>query len=79
MNTLMVIASLGAMAIGKWTEGAAIVLLFSFSQLLESYSMERTRKAIRSMMDLSPAKATAVRGGFEFAVDRKGIGHRIRA
>jgi Cd2+/Zn2+-exporting ATPase len=79
MNFLMTIAAIGAMAIGKWTEAAAIIFLFSFSELLESYSMERTRKAIRSMMDLSPATATVLRKGLEFSlrVDEVGIGDRV--
>jgi Zn2+/Cd2+-exporting ATPase len=68
MNFLMTAACIGAMVIGKWTEGAAIVLLFSLSQVLESYSMERTRRAIQSLMDISPAIATVLRDGFEFAL-----------
>jgi Cd2+/Zn2+-exporting ATPase len=57
MNVLMTIATIGAMGIGEWTEAAAVVVLFSFALLLESYSLDRTRTAVRSLLELSPKKA----------------------
>jgi Cd2+/Zn2+-exporting ATPase len=57
MNILMGIAVIGAVAIGEWSEGAMVIFLFSVANLLESYSLQRTRKAIRSLMTLSPAGA----------------------
>lgn len=62
MNVLMVIATIGAVFIDKWEEAGAVMLLFSFSHLLERYSMERARNAIRSLMALSPSTATVRRG-----------------
>lgn len=55
MNLLMVIAILGAVAIGEWFEGAAIAFLFAVSLLLESWSVDRARRAIGRLLDLSPA------------------------
>jgi Cd2+/Zn2+-exporting ATPase len=79
MNFLMTIATVGALAIGKWEEGAAVIVLFSLSQLLERYSMERSRKAIRALLNLSPAMATVRRGTqeVEVAVEEVAIGERI--
>ncbi|MBI1805798.1 MAG: cadmium-translocating P-type ATPase [Ignavibacteria bacterium] len=57
MNFLMVIATLGAAAIGKWEEGASVIFLFSVSHILERFSMDRSRKAIQSLMSLSPVMA----------------------
>jgi len=57
MNFLMTIAVIGAAIIGELTEGAATVFLFSLALMLESYSLDRARDAIRSLMDLAPAKA----------------------
>ncbi|QBG46106.1 heavy metal translocating P-type ATPase [Verrucomicrobia bacterium S94] len=57
MNLLMSIAVIGAMLIGEWFEAAAVAFLFSFSLLLESWSVGRARRAIRALMDLTPATA----------------------
>ncbi|TSA22127.1 cadmium-translocating P-type ATPase [bacterium] len=68
MNSLMIVASLGAVIIGQYAEGAAVILLFSVSLLLESASTERTRSAIRSLMKLAPASGTVLRGSTEHTV-----------
>ncbi len=54
MNLLMSVAVLGAIGIGEWFEGATVAFLFSLSLLLESWSIGRARRAIASLMDLSP-------------------------
>lgn len=65
MNFLMSIAAVGAALIGEWAEGASAMFLFSVAQLLESYSMDRARNAIKALMDLSPTEATVKREGRE--------------
>jgi Cd2+/Zn2+-exporting ATPase len=60
MNLLMVIAALGATAIGEWSEAAAVAFLFSMALLLESWSTDRARRAIRTLLDLSPTMARFV-------------------
>lgn len=65
MNFLMAIASIGAIIVGQYAEGAAVIVLFAFSLVLESRSMERTRKAIHSLMRLSPTSVTVIRNGKE--------------
>jgi Cd2+/Zn2+-exporting ATPase len=57
MNFLMVMAVLGALALGEYAEGAAVIVLFAVSLLLEALSTERSRRAIESLMDLSPSTA----------------------
>ncbi|OAT82931.1 hypothetical protein A6M21_08480 [Desulfotomaculum copahuensis] len=65
MNFLMTVAVIGAAAIGQWSEGATVVFLFSLGNLLQSYTMEKTRRSIRELMDLSPREALVRRGGHE--------------
>lgn len=73
MNVLMTTAVVGAAAIGKWSEGAAVVILFSVALMLESYSTARTRRAVQSLLSLSPQQASVVRGGQEQAIDARAI------
>ncbi|MFQ6057647.1 MAG: heavy metal translocating P-type ATPase [Anaerolineae bacterium] len=65
MNFLMTVAILGAMVIGEWEEGALVVFLFSLGETLESYTLDRARNAIRSLMDLAPPEATMKQEGRE--------------
>lgn len=65
MNVLMSIAVTGAFLIGEWREGALVAFLFAVSEWLESYSFDKARNAIRSIMELAPKKATVKRKGIE--------------
>ena len=65
MNALMSIAAIGAIFVGEWAEGAVAMFLFSLGNTLEGYTMDRARNAIRSLMDLSPRRATVVHGNQE--------------
>jgi Cd2+/Zn2+-exporting ATPase len=68
MNTLMTLASAGALAIGAYEEGAMVIFLFALGNLLESATMDRARQAIRSLMELAPREATLLRDGTEASV-----------
>ncbi len=62
MNSLMTIAAVGALAIGEWSEAAAAMVLFAVGNWLEAMTMERARRSIRGLIELSPKEATRVHG-----------------
>ncbi|MHB9068733.1 MAG: heavy metal translocating P-type ATPase [Sedimentisphaerales bacterium] len=57
MNLLMVAAMVGAMILGEWFEGAMVSFLFALSLLLEHWSVERSRRAISSLIEIAPKTA----------------------
>ena len=59
----MLVAVIGAIVIGEWSEGATVTFLFAFAQILEARSMDRARNAIRALMDLTPPEALVRRNG----------------
>ncbi len=65
MNLLMTVAVLGALAIGAWDEAATVAFLFSVAELLESFSLNRARRAIQQLMTLAPDTAW-VKGTSDF-------------
>lgn len=79
MNVLMAAAVIGALGIHEWSEGAAVSFLFALSELLEAYSMDRAKNAVRALMKLTPETAWLKEGsGFrEVPVAEVGIGARI--
>jgi Cd2+/Zn2+-exporting ATPase len=65
INVLMLIAAAGAIALGQWSEAAAVVFLFAMAQTLEIRTLERARLAVRALMALTPAEALVRDGAGE--------------
>jgi Cd2+/Zn2+-exporting ATPase len=57
MNLLMVVAIIGAVILGEWFEGGMVAFLFALSLLLEHWSVERSRRAITSLLAAAPETA----------------------
>jgi Cd2+/Zn2+-exporting ATPase len=80
MNVLMTVAVAGAWIIGEGAEGAAVVFLFALAELLESWSVGRARRAIKSLLALTPETAlrkSATGEPEEIAVGNVKVGETI--
>lgn len=82
VDLLMILAAIGAAAIGDWIEGVVLLFLFSLSGTLEAFAMCRTTRSIESLIQLRPREALLVREGFaeeqRVAVESLHIGDVIR-
>jgi Cd2+/Zn2+-exporting ATPase len=63
IDLLMVLAAAGAAAIGAPFEGALLLFLFSLSNVMQTYAMQRTRNAIAALLKLRPDQAVVKRMG----------------
>lgn len=59
-NTLMSIATLGAIMIGDIQEAVAVMLFYQVGELFQSYAVNRSRKSIADLMDIKPAYANLI-------------------
>lgn len=78
-NFLMSIASIGAMVVGEYLEGTAVMLFYQVGELFQSVAVGKSRKSISDMMDLSPESANVERNGevIEVEPDEVEIGEII--
>lgn len=53
-NFLMAVATVGAMALGEYLEGAAVMLFYQIGELFQSVAVGRSRKNISELMDIRP-------------------------
>lgn len=62
VDLLMILAALGAAIVGQPFEGVMLLFLFSLSNVLQDFAMDRTRNAIKALMKLRPNQANVRRG-----------------
>lgn len=65
IDVLMIVAALGAAALGQWAEGALLLVLFSLGHALEHLAMDRARHAMEALAELAPKTALVLRNGVE--------------
>ena len=70
---LMSLASIGAMIIGEYTEGAAVMLFYLVGELFEHRAVSRSRRRIRALMDICPDEATVLVDGKEEVRDSSDV------
>jgi len=62
-NFLMAVATVGAMALGEYLEGAAVMLFYQIGELFQSVAVGKSRKNISTLMDIRPDYANIERNG----------------
>lgn len=62
VDLLMVVAAIGAAAIGQITDGALLIVIFATSGALEALATARTEDSVRGLLDLAPDTVTRVGG-----------------
>ena len=68
-NFLMLVASVGAFALGEYPEAVAIMLFFSVGELFEDYADKKSERAIEKLYDMIADRATVIVDGKHFTVD----------
>ena len=80
IHFLMLAVAAGAMAIGHWDEGALLLFLFSAAGAMEAYALDRTHRAVDSLLKAAPKEATRVEaGGIQqtITVQEIGVGNTL--
>lgn len=62
-NFLMTVATIGALLLGDYAEGVAVMLLYQVGELFQSYAVSKSRRSISSLMDIRPDYANVLRAG----------------
>ena len=70
---LMSIASVGAVIIGEYAEGAGVMLFFLVGEYFEHKAVKSSRRSIKSLMDIRPDTARVIRDGTESVVDAEDV------
>ena len=65
VGLLMTVAGVGAVAVGRYGEAAALAFLFSVSEALEEWAIVRARRGLRDVLSLTPEQVRVVRLGAE--------------
>ena len=56
-NFLMAVATVGAMILGEYSEGVAVMLFYQVGELFQSYAVGKSRQSISALMDIRPDSA----------------------
>lgn len=68
-NFLMAVATVGAIVLGEYTEGVAVMLFYQIGELFQSYAVGKSRRNISDLMDIRPDYANVERDGKMERVD----------
>ena len=68
-NFLMAVATIGAIALGDYKEGVAVMLFYQIGELFQSYAVGKSRRNISELMDIRPDYANVEQDGGLVQVD----------
>ena len=68
-NFLMAVATVGAIALGDYKEGVAVMLFYQIGELFQSYAVGKSRRNISELMDIRPDYANIEKDGVVIQVD----------
>ncbi len=68
-NFLMAVATIGAIVLGEYLEGTAVMLFYQIGELFQSYAVGKSRKNITALMDIRPDYANVEQDGELVQVD----------
>ena len=68
-NFLMAVATIGAIALGDYKEGVAVMLFYQIGELFQSYAVGKSRRNISELMDIRPDYANVEQDGELVQVD----------
>jgi len=74
IELLVTIATVGALLIGEYWEAAAVTFLFMLGAYLEARTLNQTRQALQSLLDLAPVNAIVLRDGQQIEV----LAHEVK-
>lgn len=68
VSVFVTVALIATMAVGEFRAAAIVVFIMSVASAMESYTLDKTRKSIRSLLELAPQMATVRRGQEESVI-----------
>lgn len=68
-NFLMAVATVGAIVLGEYVEGTAVMLFYQIGELFQSYAVGKSRKNITALMDIRPDYANVEQDGVLVQMD----------
>lgn len=73
IELLVMIAVVGALFIGEYTESAIVTFLFLFGDFLEGRTLEKTRSSLKKLVEMAPQEAIVMRDGKQLTIDAEDV------
>jgi len=70
---LMSVATIGAFAIGSYSEGVAVMAFYSIGEWFQDSAVNRAKRSIKALLDVRPEQVTVIRGGKPETVHPKDV------
>ena len=77
--TLMTVASVGAFFTGSFSEASAVMILYSFGELLQDFAVDKSRDSIESLINVMPKDAEVERNGETLEINLKNMPSKVKA